>query len=125
MIKLTQEQLQTIEDAFNSLPEDMRTGRYRNMEGIEEQLASGAETIFYMTRGEDKIDEDGEININYEIKSMKAKVKLKMDVRTSLEVLQVLDGATAGYSKEYAPERIVRLREVMEQLDTELEKVIV
>ena len=53
------------------------------------------------------------------------KVTLNLDVRTSLEVLQVLDGATAGYSKEYAPERIVRLREVMEQLDTELEKVIV
>ena len=52
-------------------------------------------------------------------------VTIKMDVRTSLEVLQVLDGATAGYSKEYAPERIVRLREVMEQLDTELEKVVV
>jgi hypothetical protein len=124
VIKLTQEQLQTIEDAFNSLPEDMRTGRYRNMEGIGEQLASGAETIFYMRRGEDTIN-DGKININYEIKSMQAKVKLKMDVITSLEVLEVLDGATAGYSKEYAPERIVRLREVMEQLDTELEKVIV
>ena len=52
-------------------------------------------------------------------------VTLKMNVRTSLEVLQVLDNATAGYSKEYAPERIVRLREVMGQLDTELEKVIV
>jgi hypothetical protein len=52
-------------------------------------------------------------------------VTIKMDVRTSLEVLQVLDGATAGYSKEYAPERIVRLREVMGQLDTELEKVTV
>lgn len=52
-------------------------------------------------------------------------VTIKMDVKTSLEVLQVLDGATAGYSKEYAPERIVRLREVMKQLDTELEKVIV
>ena len=52
-------------------------------------------------------------------------VTIKMDVRTSLEVLQVLDGATAGYSKEYAPERIVRLREVMNQLDTELEKVVV
>lgn len=52
-------------------------------------------------------------------------VTIKMDVRTSLEVLQILDGATAGYSREYAPERIVRLREVMEQLDTELEKVIV
>ena len=124
MIKLTQEQIKTLEDAFNSLPEDMRTGRYRNMEGIGEQLASGAETIFYMGRGEDTIN-DGKININYEIKSMQAKVKLKMDVITSLEVLEVLDGATAGYSKEYAPERIVRLREVMEQLDTELEKVIV
>jgi hypothetical protein len=52
------------------------------------------------------------------------KVNLNLDVRTALEVLQVLDGATAGYSKEFAPERIVRLREVMEQLDTELEKVI-
>ena len=112
---MTQEQIKTLEDAFNSLPEDMRTGRYRNMEGIGEQLASGAETIFYMRRGEDTIN-DGKININYEIKSMQAKVKLKMDVITSLEVLQVLDGATAGYSKEYAPERIVRLREVMEQL---------
>jgi hypothetical protein len=53
VIKLTQEQIKTLEDAFNSLPEDMRTGIYRNMEGIEEQLASGAEIIFYMTRGED------------------------------------------------------------------------
>jgi len=52
------------------------------------------------------------------------KVNLKLDIRTALEVLQVLDGATAGYSKEFAPERIVRLREVMEQLDTELEKVV-
>ena len=51
-------------------------------------------------------------------------VKLKMDVITSLEVLQVLDNATAGYSKEYAPERIVRLREVIEQLDNELEKAV-
>jgi hypothetical protein len=52
------------------------------------------------------------------------KVTLNLDVRTSLEVLQVLDGATAGYSKEYAPERIVRLREAMNQIDTELEKVV-
>jgi hypothetical protein len=52
------------------------------------------------------------------------KVTLNLDVRTSLEVLQVLDGATAGYSKEYAPERIVRLREVLNQIDTELEKVV-
>jgi hypothetical protein len=52
------------------------------------------------------------------------KVTLNLDIRTALEVLQVLDSATAGYSKEYAPERIVRLREVIEQLDIELEKVI-
>jgi hypothetical protein len=52
------------------------------------------------------------------------KVNLKLDVRTALEVLQVLDGATAGYSKEFAPERIVRLREAMNQIDTELEKVV-
>ena len=57
--------------------------------------------------------------------SKEKQVTIKMDVRTSLEVLQILDCATAGYSKEYSPERIVRLREVMEQLDTELEKVIV
>ncbi len=52
------------------------------------------------------------------------KVTLNLDVRTALEVLQVLDGATAGYSVEFAPERIVRLREAMNQIDTELEKVI-
>jgi hypothetical protein len=52
------------------------------------------------------------------------KVNLKLDIRTALEVLQVLDGATAGYSTEFAPERIVRLREVLNQIDTELEKVV-
>ena len=72
MTELTQEQLQTIEDAFNSLPEDMRTGRYRNMEGIQEQLDSGAKFIFYMTRGEDRIDEDdGKTYTEYAIKSIK------------------------------------------------------
>lgn len=75
MTKLTQEKIKTIEDAFNSLPEDMRTGKYRNMKGIEEQLASGAQIIFYMTRGEDKIDEDGETyNEYYNMKSMKVEV---------------------------------------------------
>jgi hypothetical protein len=52
------------------------------------------------------------------------KVSLNLDVRTALEVLQVLDGATAGYSKEFAPERIVRLREAMNQIDAELEKAV-
>jgi hypothetical protein len=73
MSKLTQEQIKILEDTFNSLPEYMRTGTYRTMEGIEEQLASGAEIIFYMRRGEDTIN-DGKIDINYEIKSMKVKV---------------------------------------------------
>lgn len=50
----------------------MRTGKYRNMEGIEEQLDSGAKIIFYMTRGEDRIDEsDGKTYTEYAIKSMK------------------------------------------------------
>jgi hypothetical protein len=52
------------------------------------------------------------------------KVNLNLDVRTALEVLQVLDSATAGYSKEFAPERIVRLREAMNQIDTGLEKIV-
>ena len=52
MTKLTQEQLQTIEDAFNSIPEPMRTGKYGTMEGIEEQLADGSTLIFYMTKAE-------------------------------------------------------------------------
>ena len=72
MTKLTREQLQTIEDAFNSLPEDMRTGRYRNMGGIQEQLDSGAQIIFYMTRGADRIDEnDGKTYTEYSIRSIK------------------------------------------------------
>ena len=70
MTKLTQEQIKTIEDAFNSLPEDMRTGTYRTMEGIEEQLASGAQIIFYMARGEDIIDEYGK-SFTYAITKMK------------------------------------------------------
>jgi hypothetical protein len=70
MTELTQEQRRTIEDAFNSLPEYMRTGTYRTMEGIEEQLASGATTIFYMTRREDIIDENGRA-FSYVITKMK------------------------------------------------------
>ena len=71
MYELTQEQRQTIEDAFNSLPEYMRTGTYRTMEGIEEQLASGAETIFYMCPGEDILDEEGKPQFQYVMTKMK------------------------------------------------------
>jgi len=70
MTTLTQEQIKTLEDAFNSLPEDMRTGTYRTMEGIEEQLASGAKIIFYMRRGENIMYEDKE-NIHYVIDKMR------------------------------------------------------
>lgn len=50
---------------------------------------------------------------------------LKIDTKTGLELLQVLDTSTAGYSKEFVPERIRRLRFLMVQLDQELEKLIV
>jgi hypothetical protein len=69
MSELTQEQIKTLQDAINSLPEKLRTGKYRTMEGIEEQLSSGTNIIFYM-RCEDKVDEDGEYK-EFEMKSMK------------------------------------------------------
>ena len=50
---------------------------------------------------------------------------LKLDTKTGLELLQVLDSSTAGYSREFVPERIERLRSLMDQLDQELEKFIV
>jgi hypothetical protein len=71
MTELTPTQRQTIETAFNSLPEFMRTGTYRTMEGIEEQLASGAKIIFYMCLGEDILDEDGKPHYQYVITKMK------------------------------------------------------
>lgn len=41
MTELTQEQLQTIEDAFNSIPEPMRTGKFGTYSGLRtlEELA--------------------------------------------------------------------------------------
>ena len=70
MTKLTQEQLQTIEDAFNSIPEPMRTGKYGTMEGIEEQLADGSTLIFYMTKAE-ITDSNGLTQASYVIDKMK------------------------------------------------------
>ena len=70
MTKLTQEQLQTIEDAFKSIPEPMRTGKYGTMEGIEEQLAEGSTLIFYMTKAE-ITDSNGLTQTNYVIDKMK------------------------------------------------------
>ena len=71
MTELTQEQIKTLEDAFNSLPEKLRTGKYRTMEGIEEQLASGTNIIFYIIC-KDKVDKYGEYK-EYEMKSMRLK----------------------------------------------------
>ena len=68
---LSQEQIKILEDAFNSLPEYMRTGTYRTMEGIEEQLASGAKIIFYMCPGEDILDEEGKPQFQYVMTKMK------------------------------------------------------
>jgi hypothetical protein len=70
MTELTQEQRQTIEDAFNSIPESMRTGKFGTMEGIEEQLAEGSTLIFYMTKAE-ITDSNGLTQANYVIDKMK------------------------------------------------------
>jgi hypothetical protein len=50
---------------------------------------------------------------------------ISLDAISALELLQVLDGSTAGYSKEFAPARVERLRSIMNELDKELEKLIV
>lgn len=70
MTKLTQEQLQTIKNAFKSIPESMRTGKYGTIEGIEEQLAEGSTLIFYMTKAE-ITDSNGITQANYVIDKMK------------------------------------------------------
>ena len=75
MTKLTQEQRQTIEDAFNSIPETMRTGKFGTMEGIEEQLAEGSALIFYMTKAE-IVDNNGITQANYVIDKMKVGVEV-------------------------------------------------
>jgi len=54
----------------------------------------------------------------------KKEIKLQLETRTAIELLLVLDTATQGYSQDFAPERIVRLRELMKELDEKLEKSI-
>lgn len=56
--------------------------------------------------------------------SKESKVKLELDIRSALELLQILDSSVANYSIEHAPERIVRLREVIDDLDKALENSI-
>ncbi len=50
---------------------------------------------------------------------------IKLNALTALDLLQILDSSTFGYSKEHEPERISRLRSLMSQLDQELEKFII
>lgn len=56
--------------------------------------------------------------------SKKDTIKIELNTKTAIEVLLVLETATHGYSKEFPPERIVKLRELMQNIDQELEKVI-
>lgn len=56
--------------------------------------------------------------------SKESKVTLKLESKTALDLLQILDSSTVNYSKQHPPERIVRLRELMNQLDSELEKAL-
>ena len=51
-------------------------------------------------------------------------VTLKLESKTAIELLLVLETATKGYSTEFPPERITRLREVMKTLDESLEKLL-
>ena len=54
----------------------------------------------------------------------KKEIKVQLETRTAIELLLVLDTATQGYSQDFAPERIARLRELMKDLDEKLEKSI-
>ncbi len=54
--------------------------------------------------------------------SKEKQVTLKVDTKTAVDLLHILDISTSGYSKEFAPERIIRLRQVIDNLDKELEK---
>lgn len=56
--------------------------------------------------------------------SKKDTIKIELNTKTAIEVLLVLETATNGYSKEFPPERIVRLRELMSDIDSKLEKTL-
>lgn len=52
-------------------------------------------------------------------------VSIKLELQSALEILQVLDAATYGYSEEFAPERVVRLRKVMNELSDKLSQSLI
>jgi|688.fasta_scaffold1904806_2 hypothetical protein len=47
-------------------------------------------------------------------------INLKLPIKSALDVLETLESSTSGYGQEFQPERIVRLREVIESLKKEL-----
>lgn len=51
------------------------------------------------------------------------KVNLKLEVPVALEVLAALDTATYGYSEEFAPQRVINLRGVMDQIEVQLDMI--
>ena len=53
-----------------------------------------------------------------------SKVNVEMSVRTAAAVRQVLFEAQKGYGKEYVPERISELREVITDIDDSISQVV-
>ena len=51
------------------------------------------------------------------------KITLKMDFGTANAVREAVYQAQKGYSKEYPPIRIVNLRQVLEDLDEQIEQI--
>ena len=49
-------------------------------------------------------------------------VNLKLPVSTALDILDILKSSTQNYSSEFPPERIVRLRGIMEEISTQIQK---
>lgn len=47
-------------------------------------------------------------------------INLKLPIKSALNVLEVLEISTLGYSLEFPPERIIRLREIIEKLKNEI-----
>jgi hypothetical protein len=51
------------------------------------------------------------------------KITLKMDIGTAAAVREVVYQAQKGYSEEYAPIRVLNLREVLQTLDDQIEDI--
>ena len=51
------------------------------------------------------------------------KVTLKMDIGTANAVREAVYQAQKGYSEEHAPIRILNLREVLQNLDDQIEDI--